>query len=422
MSEKFQFIRIKTYSAHPSKLATGENGKAWSSDDVDGEASRNELNCAHVFRPTPPQPIGLSIQAFSAQRALMLRDQDAAAQTAGRPRPRRDRHTLMSIVASNPEDPIEIERNPAAKKRFRSWVAKTIRFVRRKFKSLGIQFRAFVVHTDERFHHLHCLGYAPELPMGNVRLGHPGWIARYEALAAGASPKAASRAARAAYRAFGDAYHAEVSVEFGHLRVGRYLKRLPRAEALKAAEADRTAAKALEAGWANIRARTAAIEARERETAEMVRRQLKQIEAEVAKARADAERTIAAAQRTRAEVVAYIRKHQTAANAQVAKLTELCEVAQDALAQCIELKSSLKSQAMDEAAWIKMLCNKVMTELDPDTSARVAEIAAEIVSLGIAGLTDAEKAISFDQIEEVISELLAEAQSIKRTVGTHGAA
>jgi hypothetical protein len=51
MSARFQFARIKTYSAQPNKLATGEGGKAWSIADVEGEASRNELHCSHVLRP-----------------------------------------------------------------------------------------------------------------------------------------------------------------------------------------------------------------------------------------------------------------------------------------------------------------------------------------------------------------------------------
>jgi hypothetical protein len=417
MSAKFQFARIKTYSAQPNKLATGEGGKAWSIADVEGEASRNELHCSHVLRPMSPQPIGLSIKAFSDVRATMLRDHDEAARAAGRPKPRGDRHTLMSVVASYPDAPEEINSSPTAKKRFRRWVAKTIRFVRRYFKPWGIRFKAFVIHVDESHFHIHCLGYAPGLPAGNVRLGHPGWVARYEALAAGATFKAASKIARAAYKTFGDAFHAAVGVEFGHLRVGRNLKRLSRAEALKAAEADLTAAKAIENGWTEVHKHAAEAKAIRTQAEKTAREKIEQANVEAAKVRADADQRFAAAETIHAEFESIEKQQQANVRAELEKLNRIGEVAAGALTRCAELEASQKSSGIDGAMLIKCLCERAATDLDPEASAKVIQISADILEFVKTELVTAKTAGSVEDLQQEVSDIQ---EQIKEFLAKYG--
>lgn len=420
MSAKFQFARIKTYSAQPNKLATGEDGKAWSIADVEGEASRDELHCAHVLWPEAPKPIGLSIKAFSEVRTAMLRDHDEAARAADKPKPRRDRHTLMSVVASYPDDPVEIRSSPAAKKRFRRWVAKTIRFVRRYFKPWGILFKTFVIHTDESHFHIHCLGYAPGLRAGNVRLGHPGWVARHQALAAGFSFKDASKIARAAYNNFGDAFHAAVGVEFGHLRVGRRLKRLPRAEAQKAADADLTAAKAIENGWTEVHKHTAEAKAIRTQAEEMAREKIEQANAEAAKLRADADLRFARAETILAEVNSIQEQQEANVRAELEILDRLGKAAAGTLTRCAELEASQNSSAIDGATLIKSLCERAATDLDPEAGAKVTEIATEILEAIKTGLTTTKTAGSVEELQQEISVIQDQINGFRAEFGPGG--
>lgn len=81
----------------------------------------------------------------------------------------------------------------------------------------------------------------------------------------------------------------------------------------------------------------------------------------------------------------------------------LREAAVGTLTRCAELGASQKRVAIDGAMLVKNLCERAATVLDPEASAKVSEIATEILEAIKTGLTTTNTARSVEELQQEIS-------------------
>lgn len=216
-----QFIHLSCYGAQSgSRRRRHENVF-----DIIDEAARAPDAIGHLTQPRPPVHLyGLPLQTLKDRMGEFI---DVARDRRGA-RLRRDATVLYAIVASYPIPWRKIGDDEAlAYARWREavldWLA----------TSLGDALQAVVEHVDEPQPHLHAFAIPPLGPQNRIdhRL-HPGHAARAIALGRGESRLIGERAYRDGMRRWQDDFHAKVSSQFGHDRVGPRRKRFRRDVAL----------------------------------------------------------------------------------------------------------------------------------------------------------------------------------------------
>lgn len=146
---------------------------------------------------------------------------------------RKDRHTLMTCVASHPHLTSQIMSDPAAKADYDAWVDRNVRFLRQLF---GDQLVSVIEHADEKHPHLH----AYILPLHDTGCSardlNPCWVIKTEAEAdareTGHDDKTAVKFGNLAYRTkareLQDQYYDQVGLASGLTRTGPKRERLSR--------------------------------------------------------------------------------------------------------------------------------------------------------------------------------------------------
>lgn len=227
-----QFAHIQTFSRKP-------NPAGQSVDQVFDEVERVPEFSKHVDSPEPPRIVdGVSIAQLRRNHADMIGGAATQVRTKDGMKVRairRDRHTLMSMVASYPLTWEQIGDDPEEQAALDDWRRANVDFAKRQF---GKGYQCSVEHTDEAHPHLHIYALPVDLPGIDAKLMHPGKAAKArveaQAKAEGRPGKEAITLANAAYkdamRAWQDGYYLEVGEPSGLLRDGPRRKRQSRAD------------------------------------------------------------------------------------------------------------------------------------------------------------------------------------------------
>ncbi len=226
-----QFMHLQSYSRKAN-----EGGQ--SVEQVLAEASRVPEYSKHVADPRPPS----LVYGLAADEVRRLHDEMVAAggvevtlkdgRTARRGI-RKDRHTLMTAVASHPLPTDLVNTKPDARADYERWRDHNLAWLKARF---GDKLVSVIEHWDEKHPHIHAYILPLDDPTCSARQLNPAWQAKEEAMetarAAGHGDKAALKLGNAAYRAkareLQDHYYEHVSLACGLTRTGPKRERLSR--------------------------------------------------------------------------------------------------------------------------------------------------------------------------------------------------
>lgn len=226
-----QFMHLQSYSRKAN-----EGGQ--SVEQVLAEASRAPEYSKHVADPLPPS----LVYGVAADEVRRLHDEMVAAggvevtlkdgRTARRGI-RKDRHTLMTAVASHPLPTDLVNTKPDARADYERWRDHNLAWLKARF---GDKLVSVIEHWDEKHPHIHAYILPLDDPTCSARQLNPAWQAKEKAMetarAAGHEDKAALKLGNAAYRAkareLQDHYYEHVSLACGLTRTGPKRERLSR--------------------------------------------------------------------------------------------------------------------------------------------------------------------------------------------------
>ena len=213
-----QFPRIEGYGRRPSRRKT--NGR--SMQGIACEAERRPGFCAHVSSPQPPV---ILFGCKPSEAVHLAADRAEKAVDSLGKKLRIDALIFLGGVASYPVEWERVRKDENQKNRLRRWLKLLLKFLKAQYPGT---LRYALLHTDERYPHVHW-GAVPELePNGRMRLSsiHPGHAASEQVKAGGGTNAAAMRAYERAMVAWQDAIHAEVYAPIGVARFGPKRQRL----------------------------------------------------------------------------------------------------------------------------------------------------------------------------------------------------
>jgi hypothetical protein len=202
----YQFIHYEVYARQcPEKSKKGGRTAA----EVLDENDRKPGNMPHVSRPHDPK----LLYGVSVDEVRKMHDEVENATTTlknGKTRKiRRTQNTLATGVASYPVPWDQIRGNKTEEKKLRSWLRDAVGFQKRQW---GDDLKSAILHTDEKYPHIHFLGLRADWDAGML---HPGLAA-----AKGKTGIEAAKAAGDALIAIQDQYAAEVGEKYGQCRIG----------------------------------------------------------------------------------------------------------------------------------------------------------------------------------------------------------
>lgn len=240
-----QFVHIQCYS-------TKENAQGNSIDQVLGEAVRDPVYAAHVDDAELPALVyGSTVERLRELHSAMLEASATTVKVKGKERKRsirKDRKTLMTVIASFPIPTLEMDddKTGETRRRYEQWKALNVEFLKQKF---GDQLKTVIEHTDEEYPHIHAYVLPDEISGCYALDLHPGELAKKSAAAVAIDDKqskelikkTANLAYQSAMRDFQSDYYREVGARSGLMRSGPKRQRLTRKEyqAEKADAADK---------------------------------------------------------------------------------------------------------------------------------------------------------------------------------------
>lgn len=226
-----QFFHLQSYSCKPNKIGQ-------SVQQILDEAAREPEFSVHVDSPMPPN----IIYGYTPKQVREKHDEIVAAGyveatlkdgTVALRGIRKDRHTLLTAVASYPLLKAQVADDATAREEYEHWVELNVRWLKETF---GDQLVSVIEHVDEEHPHIHAF----ILPEGDASCSarhlNPAWQVKEEAEAlakeSGKPAKEAVKLGNLAYRARGrelqDQYFAEVGLPAGLTRLGPKRERLSR--------------------------------------------------------------------------------------------------------------------------------------------------------------------------------------------------
>ncbi|KAB2540817.1 hypothetical protein AL035_15705 [Salipiger aestuarii] len=228
-----QFFHLQSFSRKA-------NPAGQSVEQVLAEAARVPRFSTHVRAPRPPRVVaGLHPARIKERHDAMVEAgrisvtlADGSTKERGI---RKDRHTLLTCVASHPLQSSQVEADAEARRKYETWVEYNLAHFRRMF---GEKLMGVVEHLDEEHPHLHAFVLPTDDPTCSARDLNPAWAAKTEAEAAareaGHDAKSAVKLGNKAYKArareLQDEYHREVGIAAALTRLGPKRERLSRAE------------------------------------------------------------------------------------------------------------------------------------------------------------------------------------------------
>ncbi len=226
-----QFMHLQSY-------ARKANERGQSVEQVLAEASRAPEYSKHVADPRPPS----LVYGVTADEVRRRHDEMVASggvevtlkdgRTARRGI-RKDRHTLLTAVASHPLPTDLVNTKPDARADYERWRDHNLAWLKAQF---GDKLVSVIEHWDEKPPHIHAYILPLDDPTCSARQLNPAWRAKEEAMeaarVAGHDDKAALKLGNAAYRAkareLQDHYYEHVSLACGLTRTGPKRERLSR--------------------------------------------------------------------------------------------------------------------------------------------------------------------------------------------------
>jgi cob(I)alamin adenosyltransferase len=226
-----QFLHFQSYSRKPNKIGQ-------SVQQVLDEAAREPEFSMHVEGPKPPNLIyGMSPQQVRKKHDEIVATGYVEATlkdgTVARRGIRKDRHTILTAVASYPLLTVQVADGSADRQGYERWIDLNVRWLKEMF---GDRLVSVIEHVDEEYPHIHAF----ILPLGDASCSarhlNPAWQVKEEAEAlareSGRPSKEAVKFGNLAYRARGrelqDEYFNEVGLPAGLTRVGPKRERLSR--------------------------------------------------------------------------------------------------------------------------------------------------------------------------------------------------
>jgi cob(I)alamin adenosyltransferase len=226
-----QFLHLQSYSRKPNKIGQ-------SVQQVLDEASRVPEFSLHVESPRPPNLIyGMMPQQVRKKHdeivAAGFVDATLADGSVARRGIRKDRHTVLTAVASYPLLTSQVAGGSADRDAYERWVELNVRWLKTTF---GDRLVSVIEHVDEEHPHIHAFILPLGDPSCSARHLNPAWQVKEEAegLAreSGKPSKEAVKFGNLAYRARGrelqDQYFNEVGLPAGLTRLGPKRERLSR--------------------------------------------------------------------------------------------------------------------------------------------------------------------------------------------------
>jgi hypothetical protein len=216
-----QFIHIESYAR---KGAIDKSGTARRSIwGIHAELMRQPHACKHVNDPKAPEIIFGSVQEtfeIAQQRG------DCALDTIGR-KLRITSPVMVAGVISSPVKTAEITRDPHARRQYLAFRDDTIEWLKQRY---GEDFRCAAEHLDEAYPHIHFFLVPRVTPSGQMSIAtlHPGYLARRQAQARGATRAEGNEAYKNAMSAFQDDFYRSVSIHHGLTRDGPKRQRVTR--------------------------------------------------------------------------------------------------------------------------------------------------------------------------------------------------
>ena len=226
-----QFLHIQSYSrkANPAGQSVLQ---------ILGEAARQPEYSTHVDSPRSPKIIfGVAPDEVQEKHDAMVQSRIievklANGKTANRGI-RKDRHTLLTAVASYPLLTGQVAEGSPDRMAYERWIDLNLKWLRDQF---GERLVSVVEHVDEEHPHLHAFILPLDDPDCMARRLNPAWRAKEEteALAKvnGQNAKEAVKLGNRAYKETGhdlqDDYYAKVGLPAGLTRTGPRRERLSR--------------------------------------------------------------------------------------------------------------------------------------------------------------------------------------------------
>lgn len=226
-----QFLHLQSFSRKPNKIGQ-------SVQQVLDEAARESEFSMHVGGPKPPN----LIYGMPPQRVRKKHDELVAAGyveatlkdgTIAKRGIRKDRHTLLTAVASYPLLTEQIADGSADRVEYERWIELNISWLKEMF---GDRLVSVVEHVDEKHPHIHAFILPLDDASCSARHLNPAWQVKEEAEAlareSGKPSKEAVKFGNRAYRARGrelqDEYFTKVGLPAGLTRLGPKRERLSR--------------------------------------------------------------------------------------------------------------------------------------------------------------------------------------------------
>lgn len=202
----FQFLHFDIYARQCPAKSRKEGRTA---AEVLDENERKPGNMPHVKNPHDPK----LLYGVSIDEVRRLHDEVENAMTTlrnGKTRKiRKTQNTLATCIMSYPVPFDQIRGNKEEEKKLRAWLKDVVGFIKDVW---GDDLKSVILHTDEKYPHVHCLGLRPDF---DASMLHPGLAA-----AKGLSGVEAARAAGNALIAVQDKYATEVGEKYGQCRIG----------------------------------------------------------------------------------------------------------------------------------------------------------------------------------------------------------
>jgi hypothetical protein len=226
-----QFVHFQTFSRKKNEVKQ-------SVDQVLAEAARVPLYSIHVAEPLPPSVVfGVTVEEVCRLHDEMVANGGVEVTlTDGRKARRgirKDRHTLMTVVASHPFLTELVVSDDDARSDYERWRNHNIAWLKARF---GGNLVSVIEHQDEKHPHLHAYILPLNDPTCTARDLNPAWRSKEEAMAiareAGHDAQVANKLSNVAYRSAAreiqDDYFQHVSVPCGLTRTGPKRRRFSR--------------------------------------------------------------------------------------------------------------------------------------------------------------------------------------------------
>lgn len=226
-----QFIHIQSYSLKA-------NPAGQSVTQILGEAARQPEFSVHVDSPSPPTIIyGITPDEVRERHAEMLASRETEVQLKNgktvKRGIRRDRHTLLTAVASYPLMRSQVAEGSPDRAAYLKWVELNVKWLKERFRD---QLVSVIQHEDEPHPHLHAFVLPLDDPDCMARRLNPAWAVKEQAekLAKtnGHPARAAVKLGNQAYKERGrelqDDYYQKVGLPIGLTRTGPKRERLSR--------------------------------------------------------------------------------------------------------------------------------------------------------------------------------------------------